>query len=272
MLFPISDDDRALSGVAYVSITLLVCNVLLFLVQLGSDEFTYGWSVIPYEITTGDDLTRATMLTGPGGERVQIPHQPGPGGGMGAPLIYLTLLSAMFMHGGWMHLGGNMLYLWIFGDNVEHRFGALPFLGFYLVSGLAATAAQIVLDPDSLIPNLGASGAISGVLGAYLVLFPRNKVNAIFFYMIVSIPAMVAIGAWIALQFVSGWGAVFASEQTGGVAYGAHIGGFFAGMILALVMRTIIRENPNDVLVRVSQRDRSYPLGSRDRTGKRRWR
>ncbi|MEM8602012.1 MAG: rhomboid family intramembrane serine protease [Bacteroidota bacterium] len=271
MFFPISDDDRALSGIAYVSITLLVINVALFLFQLSSDAFTYGWSVIPYEITTGDDLTRAETLAGPNGERVQIPHQPGPGGGAGAPLIYLTLISAMFMHGGWMHLGGNMLYLWIFGDNVEHRFGALPFLGFYLVSGLAATAVQIVLDPDSVIPNLGASGAISGVLGAYLVLFPRNKVNAIFLYMIVSIPAMVAIGVWIGLQFVSGWGALFASEQTGGVAYGAHIGGFFAGMILALVMRTVIRENPNDVLVRASQRDRSYPLGSRDRQGRRRW-
>jgi membrane associated rhomboid family serine protease len=151
----------------------------------------------------------------------------------------------MFMHGGFGHIFGNMLYLWIFGDNVEHRFGAKTFLLFYLVSGIAATAAQWMLDPSSVIPNLGASGAISGVLGAYLVLFPRNRVHAIFLYQVVAIPAFVALGLWILLQFVNGFGAIAATEQTGGVAYGAHIGGFVAGVVLALILRGRTHERPN---------------------------
>src|SRR5690606_38565516 len=127
-----------------------------------------------------------------------IPQEPGPNP------IQLTILSAMFMHGGWLHLGGNMLYLWIFGDNVEHRVGAWKFLAFYLVSGIVATFAQIAVHPEAVIPNLGASGAISGVLGAYLVLFPRNRVNAVFFFRIVSLPAVVVIGFWALLQVIDG--------------------------------------------------------------------
>lgn len=239
MLFPISDDDRALSGTAWVTITLLVANLLLFGVQLVDPGFTYGWSVVPQEITSGVDIVNSRPLpeVDPSTEvrtPADIPQRPGPGP---APLIYLTLLSAMFMHGGFGHIFGNMLYLWIFGDNVEHRFGAVPFLVFYLGSGLVATAVQIALDSDGLIPNLGASGAISGVLGAYLVLFPRNRVNAIFFFTIVTIPAFLVLGLWIAMQFVSGYGAIAATEQTGGVAYGAHIGGFLSGVLMALVLR-----------------------------------
>ena len=139
MFFPISDDDRHLMKPAYVSITLLAINVVLFLYQQANPAFTIGWSVIPAEITSGTDLVGPHYI----GERVieqhKIDHVAGP-----TP-IYLTLLSSMFMHGGWMHLGGNMLYLWIFGDNVEHRFGSGIFLLFYLVSGLIATAAQICL-------------------------------------------------------------------------------------------------------------------------------
>ncbi len=249
MLFPISDDDRLLAGPAYVTLACIVLNVLVFvfLQGMGADEpFMYGYSVIPREITTGVDLVGPTMVETPEGV-MTIPQEPGP-----RP-IYLTILWSMFMHGGWMHLAGNMLYLWIFGDNVEHRFGALPFALFYLGSGLAATLAQIWLDPDGLIPNLGASGAISGVLGAYLVLFPRNKVRAILFYFVVSVPAIVAIGMWIVFQFINGWGAVMATEETvGGVAYGAHIGGFVAGVVLAFVMRTLIKERPS---ARTSQTD-----------------
>jgi membrane associated rhomboid family serine protease len=197
--------------------------------------------VIPYELVTGEDLVEPVGVS-VGGETVAVPQAPGP-----AP-IYLTILSAMFMHGGFAHLFGNLLYLWIFGDNVEHRFGAIPFLFFYLGSGLVATVAQVALDPGSVIPNLGASGAISGVLGAYLVLFPRNKVYAIFFFTVISIPAIVAIGLWIVLQFINGYGAIALSQETlGGVAYGAHIGGFFAGIVLATIMRLFIRskERPN---------------------------
>ena len=188
-----------------------------------------------------------------GGERIEIPEEPGP-----SP-IYLTILSAMFMHGSYLHLFGNLLYLWIFGDNVEHRFGSGVFLSFYLISGIAATFAQVFLDPTSVVPNLGASGAISGVLGAYLVLFPRNRVRAILLYFIVSVPAVVAIGLWIVFQFINGYGAVMASEETvGGVAYGAHIGGFVAGVVLALVLRMVIKQKERDTAIsRHPERDQS---------------
>ncbi len=241
MLFPIGDDDRHLDRPAYVTLLFIALNLLVFFVfqgMGGNEAFSYGYSVIPQEITTGQDLVGATTLDTPEGA-ISIPQEPGP-----TP-IYLTILTAMFMHGGFAHLFGNLLYLWIFGDNVEHRFGALPFALLYLVSGLVATFAQIWLDPDSLIPNLGASGAISGVLGAYLVLFPRNKVRALLFYVVVNVPAILAIGLWIAFQFVNGWGAIMATEETvGGVAYGAHIGGFAAGVVLAFVLRGLIKERP----------------------------
>ena len=249
MLFPISDDDRHLDGPAWVTIIVVALNVVVFVLfqGLGTNEaFTYGWSVVPAEITTGTDIEQPTSV-GMGDQRVTIPHAPGP-----VP-IYLTLLSAMFMHGGFGHIGGNLLYLWIFGDNVEHRFGSVVFLAFYLVSGLAATIAQIALDPGSVIPNLGASGAISGVLGAYLVLFPRNRVHAIFFFRIVAIPAMLAL--WIFLQFVNGFGAIAATEQTGGVAYGAHIGGFIAGVVLAFILRARIPAERPNVLSRAMHAD-----------------
>lgn len=244
MLFPIGDDDRRLSGPALVTKGLILANVLVFflLQRAGANEaFTYGWSVIPTEITHGIDLVQ-TQIIHVNGQAVPIPEAPGP-----SP-IYLTILSAMFMHGGYMHIFGNMLYLWIFGDNVEHRFGSLTFLAFYLLSGLAATIAQIAIVPDSVVPNLGASGAISGVLGAYLFLFPRNRVRALIFYFIVSVPAIVAIGLWIAFQFINGFGAIMVSEETsGGVAYGAHVGGFVAGIVMAFVLRLIIPnpERPN---------------------------
>lgn len=249
MLFPISDDDRNIKGFAPVTIGLILANLVMFFLfqQAGENSaFTYGWSVIPYELANGIDLV-APEAVSIGGERHSIPQAPGP-----SP-IYLTILSAMFMHGGYMHLFGNLLYLWIFGDNVEVRFGAIPFLGFYLLSGIFATFAQIYLDPAAVIPNLGASGAISGVLGAYMILFPRNRVHAIFLWTIVSIPAIIAIGAWIVMQFVSGWGTLVApGEVAGGVAYAAHIGGFFAGVVLAFIMRVLIKEEPEDPFRRYS--------------------
>jgi membrane associated rhomboid family serine protease len=247
MLFPIGDDDRRLSGPAYVTLFLVVANVLIFLLQLSNESITYGWSVVPREITTGQDLIGPEVIRSEQGT-IQIPHAPGPG------FIYFTIISAMFLHGGFAHLFGNMLYLWIFGDNVEHRFGAFPFLLFYLASGIAGTIAHIALAPDSVIPSLGASGAISGVLGAYLILFPRNRVHAVFFYMIVSIPAVAAIGMWIVFQFIAGIGSIAATSQTGGVAYGAHVGGFVAGAVLALILRVVIRERPS-VLSRAESAD-----------------
>lgn len=238
MLFPISDDDRRLSGPAPVTWALIAANLAVFflLQQAGANEsFTYGWSVIPQEIVSGQDITADQTLQIQG-QSITIPQEPGP-----RP-IYLTILSAMFMHGGIAHIFGNLLYLWIFGDNVEHRFGSGVFLLFYLISGLAATAVQIALDPSSIVPNLGASGAISGVLGAYILLFPRNRVTAIFLYHLVSIPAIVAIGVWIVFQFFNGIGSFMVSQETaGGVAYGAHIGGFVAGVVLALVLKVMVK-------------------------------
>ena len=147
---------------------------------------------------------------------------------------------------GLMHLGGNLLYLWIFGDNVEHRFGSVKFLIFYLFSGVAATVAQIMMGPESVIPNLGASGAISGVMGAYLVLFPKNKVNAVFLFRMVSVPAVVVLGMWIAMQLFSGYGSLGQNSQTGGVAYAAHIGGFVAGVLAGLVVKVLMKEEPHN--------------------------
>lgn len=245
MLLPIGDDDRSLTGPSTITTGLLVANVAVFVYQMMNPAFTYGWSVIPAEITSGVDLVGNTSIA-PG---LEIPQMPGP-----RP-IFLTLLSSMFMHGGFAHLAGNLLYLWIFGDNVEHRFGHLRFLLFYIVSGLAASFAQIATAPGSLIPNLGASGAISGVMGAYLVLFPRNRVYAIFFFVIVSIPAFVSIGLWIALQFVNGLGAIAMTEQTGGVAYAAHIGGFAAGVVMALFVRMTTRAERDSMMFRRYERD-----------------
>ncbi|MFW5955696.1 MAG: rhomboid family intramembrane serine protease [Rhodothermales bacterium] len=253
MLIPIGDEDRKAKRPPWITYFLLAANILVFVLlqEGGSNEaFTYGYSVVPQEITTGEDLTASETIT-VNGESVEIPHHSGP-----RP-IFLTILTAMFLHGGWFHLFGNMLYLWIFGDNVEHRFGPLPFLAFYLLSGVAGTAVQVALDPSSIIPNLGASGAISGVLGAYLILFPKNRVYAVFFWYIIAIPAVVAIGIWIVFQLISGVGAVVAAEETvGGVAYGAHIGGFFAGLILALVMRSVIKKERSNFYTSYERRSR----------------
>ena len=250
MFFPISDDDREVSTVSYVTYTLLAANVVLFLVQLANPEFTYGWSVIPREITTGVDLVEPVEIRLPGSETHVVPQSPGP------PVIYLTLLSSMFMHGGFGHIGGNMLYLWIFGDNVEHRFGHVKFLIFYLLAGLIASFSQILINPSSVIPNLGASGAIAGVMGAYLVLFPHNRINAIFFYQVITVPAIVVLGMWIAMQLVSGYGSIAStSASLGGVAYLAHIGGFVAGVIAAGICRLQLREEPDSELYRQYRRD-----------------
>lgn len=250
MLFPISDDDRQVSTVAFVTYGLIAANALFFLIQMVDPTFTYGWSVIPREITTGVDLVTPQAINVPGEGVVEIPQAGGP------PIIWLTLLTSMFMHGGFGHIAGNMLYLWIFGNNVEHRFGHGWFLVFYLLSGLVGSLAQIALSPDSVIPNLGASGAIAGVLGAYLVLFPRNQVNAVFLYHVVTVPAIVVLGMWIAMQLVSGVGSIAStSSSTGGVAYMAHIGGFVAGVCAALVCKLQIQEEPDSVLHRQYQRD-----------------
>jgi membrane associated rhomboid family serine protease len=239
-MFPIGDQNEPGKGPAFVTLAFIAINLaVFFLIQLNDEAFTYGYSAIAAEITRGIDLVRPEVVN-VDGQQVQIPQAPGP-----SP-IYLTLLTSIFMHGGIAHIFGNMLFLWIFGDNVEHRVGHIPYLLFYLVAGILGSLAQIAIDTDSVIPSLGASGAISGVLGAYLVMFPSNRVTVIMFRFVpYQVPAIVAIGMWALFQFVAGFGAIATTDETtGGVAYMAHIGGFVAGVIFGLVGRTIWGSGP----------------------------
>ena len=209
-----------------VTYMLIAANVLVFLYQLANPAFTYGYSVVPAEITSGEDLSRIVRI---GGTSLRLYPGPTP--------IYLTLLSSMFMHGGWGHLLGNMLYLWIFGDNVEDRMGHLKFLIFYLVCGIFASLTHVFFGPNSIVPSLGASGAIAGVLGAYLVLFPSQRVRVILWWSIVEVPALIVIGFWGLLQFLNGFGSLGSVGRGGGVAYMAHIGGFVCGIVLVFLFR-----------------------------------
>jgi membrane associated rhomboid family serine protease len=208
-MFPIGDDNSARKIFPIVTYALIVLNVLFFFVELsGGDAFIEKWAFVP-----------ARFVANPVADS-------------------LTLFTAMFMHAGWLHLGGNMLYLWIFGDNVEDRFGHVKFLVFYLVCGLAATFAQLVFNLESTIPNLGASGAVAGVLGAYILLLPQAKIKVLQGQRVVQVPALIVIGLWFVLQFFSGVGSIAATTtDTGGVAYMAHIGGFVAGFALTFLLR-----------------------------------
>lgn len=241
MVFPLYDDnsDRAITPV--VNYVLIAINILVFvfLQQLGTnDRFTYAFSTVPQEIVSGRDVrTPDRVVEHPvTGEELLIPGlQPTPFS------VYLTLLFSMFMHGGIAHIAGNMLFLWIFGDNVEDRVGHLRYLIFYLVCGVLASLAHVVTtvmfateQGSLLIPSLGASGAISGVLGGYIVLYPHRRVTAIVFRFITDVPAYVAIGIWFAFQLISGLGILGGGSQ-GGVAYAAHVGGFVAGLLLVKV-------------------------------------
>ncbi len=240
-MFPIGDENERGHGPAFVSLVFIGLNIAVFLLLQGAggpsgEDFTYGYSAVPFEITNNVDLVEPEPIT-IDGQTQQIPQEPGP-----SP-IWLTLLTSMFMHGGWLHIFGNMLFLWIFGDNVEHRIGHLAYLAFYVVAGLVASFAQILVDTDSFIPTLGASGAISGVLGAYLVLFPTNRVTVLMLRFPMKVPAIVAIGLWALFQFINGIGAFAVTEETGGgVAYMAHIGGFVAGVLAGILFRAIFHE------------------------------
>ena len=227
MVMPLRDDDTDRGTVPVVTYALIAVNVLVWLLELSQgDRFINGYSAIPFEITHNTDLTGVHTIQA-GGQSVSLHLYPGP-----SP-IYLTLLSSMFMHASWLHIGGNMLYLWIFGDNIEDRIGSAKFLVFYLICGLVASATQIVFTANSVIPSLGASGAIAGVLGAYLVLFPRRNVKVLMARQIVNMPAFMVLGLWILLQVFSQISV--AGAQSSGVAYLAHIGGFVAGVVLIFV-------------------------------------
>jgi membrane associated rhomboid family serine protease len=207
-MFPIGDDDSSRRTFPIVTYALIALNVLFFIVELsGGDAFIGRWAFVP-----------SRFLANPLGD-------------------FPTIFTSMFMHAGWVHLGGNMLYLWIFGDNVEDRFGHFPFVIFYLLCGLAATFAQLAFSIGSDIPNLGASGAIAGVLGAYILLFPQGKVRVLQGQQVIQVSALIVIGLWIVLQFFSGIGSITDAANTGGVAYMAHIGGFAAGFLLTFLFR-----------------------------------
>lgn len=212
-MFPVGDDDSQRRTFPYVTTALVGLNVLVFLLELAQgDQFIADWAFIPARFSAEPGVDAATIF------------------------------SAMFMHGGWMHLIGNMLFLWIFGDNVEDRIGHGKFLIFYLLAGLAATFAQFSFSPDSNVPNVGASGAIAGVLGAYLVMFPQARVNVLLGRQVVAMPAFAVLGLWIVFQLISGVGTIAYTDEsanTGGIAYMAHIGGFVAGLAMALLGRPL---------------------------------
>ncbi len=225
-MFPIGDDNSDLKIVPYVNYLFIALNILVFvfLQQIGSNEaFSYAFSLVPKEITTGVDISGVQVIRDSFGNTGQIPHYETP-----LP-VYFNFLSSMFMHGDVMHIVGNMLFLWIFGDNLENLLGHIRFAAFYIVCGIAAALAQIVMDAGSVIPMLGASGAISGVLGGYVLLFPQRRVRAVIFNFLTTVPAIVAVGIWIGYQLLLGF---LTPSGTGGVAYAAHIGGFFAGLLL----------------------------------------
>jgi len=211
MVFPVGTDESEHGSTPITTYFLIIANVVIFLVEQSQGEaFVRHWAFIPRQFFADP-----------------IAHLP-------------NVLTAMFLHGSWLHLIGNMAYLWTFGDNVEDDFGHFPFLVFYLLAGFAAMIAQAAYMPRSPLPNLGASGAIAGVLGAYLVMFPRGTVKLLTNQGIVRLPALIAIGGWIALQFVSVGGELVRSHPTnaGGIAYLAHIGGFIAGIILSFFFRS----------------------------------
>lgn len=204
-MLPIGDDDSTRRTVPYVTYILIAINVVVFFLELSAgDPFIERWAFVP-----------ARFLANPASE-------------------FLTIFSSMFMHGGWLHLGGNMLYLWIFGDNVEDRLGHGLYAIFYLVCGIVATFAQLLLNMNSNVPNLGASGAIAGVLGAYLVMFPGRRVNVLMGRVVTATSALVVIGLWFLIQLFS-LGQI-TSANTGGVAYMAHVGGFIAGLVLGYLL------------------------------------
>ena len=209
-MFPIGDDNSARRSFPVVTSVLIAINVAVFLLELSAgDAFIDKWAFVPVRFNSEPMANAATVI------------------------------SAMFMHGGWLHLGGNMLYLWIFGDNVEDRLGPVRFTIFYFLAGIAATFAQFMVNPGSPIPNVGASGAIAGVLGAYLLMFPKARVDVLLGRQVVAMPAFIVLGFWVVLQMVSGVGSIADTAQTeqGGIAYMAHVGGFVAGILLTFVMR-----------------------------------
>ncbi|HEX6046182.1 MAG TPA: rhomboid family intramembrane serine protease [Pyrinomonadaceae bacterium] len=237
MVFPLYDDNTDRTLIPWVNYVIIALNIFVFIVlqRLGSDTwFTYAFSTVPAEIMSGHDVVTQAQVIEYAGQRVRIPGlEETPGS------VYLTLFTSMFMHGGIAHIAGNMLFLWIFGDNIEDRLGHVRYVIFYLLCGVIASLAHVFTtaafageQADMLVPSLGASGAISGVLGGYILLHPSRRVTVILFRFLTDVPAYVAIGIWFLFQLISGLGLFGGGSQQGGVAYAAHVGGFLAGLVL----------------------------------------
>lgn len=237
MVFPLYDDNTDRHTTPFVNYAIIALNIFVFVVlqRLGTDtDFTYSFSTVPGEILSGRDIVTSPEVINYAGQRILKP-----GLGETWPSVYVTLFTSMFMHGGIAHIAGNMLFLWIFGDNIEDRLGHVRYVIFYLLCGLIASLAHVFAtaalasQQSALeVPSLGASGAISGVLGGYILLHPTRRVTVILFRFLTQVPAYVAIGLWFVFQLISGLGMLGEGSQTGGVAYAAHIGGFVAGLVL----------------------------------------
>jgi membrane associated rhomboid family serine protease len=241
MVLPLGDLQKT-QIVPVVTYALIAINVLVFLLQQDQgEEFTLALAATPWEITHNTDIEEAQAKEVRNEERdrfgrvqigireVKLPHSPCP-----IPVRW-TLLTSMFLHGSWMHLLGNMLYLWIVGDNVEEVLGPFRYLVVYLACGLVGSLAQIMVNPDSMIPTLGASGAIAGIMGMYVIWFPHNQIRVLVFRIITVLPAVIVIGGWIALQIWLGTNAIRQAGESGGVAYLAHVGGALTGIFVAIL-------------------------------------
>ena len=234
MILPISDDNSDRTITPVVNYLLIAINIFVFVFLQGfgtDDKFTYAYATVPYEIVTGQDVKGPVPIKDVTGNTVgRINLQPTP------ISVYITLLTSMFMHGGLAHILGNMLFLWIFGDNIEDALGHGRYLIFYLVCGVIASLAHVfstvAFGGNPYIPSLGASGAISGVLGGYILLYPTRRVTVIILRILTDVPAYVAIGLWFLFQIVSSLGWLGEGSGVGGVAYAAHVGGFIAGLVL----------------------------------------
>jgi membrane associated rhomboid family serine protease len=231
-MLPLGDDNSDRRLTPFINWALIAVNILVFVVFQGlgeNERFTYAFSTVPAEIVSGQDIVTRDETVSYGGQLYLVPGlQPTPFS------VYITLLTSMFMHGGLAHIAGNLLFLWIFGDNIEDYLGHARYLIFYLTTGLLASIAHVastyVLGQDPFIPSLGASGAISGVMGGYLLLFPQRRVTVLLFRFLTQVPAIVAVGMWFVFQVINGLGLLGGGGD--GVAYAAHIGGFIAGLAL----------------------------------------
>jgi membrane associated rhomboid family serine protease len=237
MFIPIGDDNRDRQITPVVNYLFILANILVFILlqDWGRDiPFTYGYSTVPAEILTGHDIVSESKIVVDEitGQRVQIP-------GLEPTNInvYLTLITSMFMHGGLAHILGNMLFLFIFGDNLEDAMGHSRYFFFYILCGIVAGVSHVLatyfFGQSAFVPSLGASGAISGVMGGYILLFPTRRVHIwLFFFFTIAVPAFLAVGIWFVFQVINGLGALGGDEAAGGIAYAAHIGGFIAGLVL----------------------------------------